>query len=303
MLVDEYDKPLLDVMEQPELEQHNKAVFKGFFSVLKEADKYIKFVFITGVTKFEKVSIFSDLNQLNDISFSKEYAGICGITRQEMSEYFSPEIEALAQEQNLSFDECLARLKQTYDGYHFHHNGVGVYNPFSLLKAFYEKEFGSYWFSTGTPTFLVNRITNTDFDVKKLTDSSLYADEQTLSDYRADNPDLVPLLYQTGYLTIVGFDSSSGEYTLSFPNNEVKYGFLKSLIKGYSPKYGSSSGKNVFALKRHAETGNLDGIKDVLTALFSSMPYSTTKKKDPVEHYFQSMFFLNIHIIGRTYRV
>ncbi|MBR1658544.1 MAG: ATP-binding protein [Synergistaceae bacterium] len=298
ILVDEYDKPLLEVMDKPEFEERNRYIFKGFFSSLKKLDKYIKFVFITGVTKFEKVSIFSDLNQLRDISFSKEYAGICGITEQEMREYFLPEILAVAEEQCLSTEECFTQLKQKYDGYHFYQNGVGVYNPFSLLNAFADKAFGSYWFSTGTPTFLVNRITNTDFDVKKLTDSSLYADEQTLSDYRADNPDLVPLLYQTGYLTIVGFDSSSGEYTLSFPNNEVKYGFLKSLIKGYSPKYGSSSGKNVFALKRHAETGNLDGIKDVLTALFSSMPYSTTKKKDPVEHYFQSMFFLIFTLLG-----
>ena len=298
ILVDEYDKPLLEVMDKPEFEERNRYIFKGFFSSLKRLDKYIKFVFIMGVTKFEKVSIFSDLNQLRDISFTKEYAGICGITEQEMHEYFLPEIEAMAQEQNLSTEECFTRLKQKYDGYHFHQNGVGVYNPFSLLNAFADKAFGSYWFSTGTPTFLVNRITDTDFDVKKLTDSSLYADEQTLSDYRADNPDLVPLLYQAGYLTIVGFDSSSGEYTLSFPNNEVKYGFLKSLIKGYSPKYGSSSGKNVFALKRHAEAGNLDGIKDVLTALFSSIPYSTTKKKDPVEHYFQSMVFLIFTLLG-----
>ena len=298
ILVDEYDKPLLEVMDKPEFEERNRYIFKGFFSSLKKLDKYIKFVFIIGVTKFEKLSIFSDLNQLRDISFSKEYAGICGITEQEMREYFLPEILAVAEEQCLSTEECFTQLKQKYDGYHFYQNGVGVYNPFSLLNAFADKAFGSYWFSTGTPTFLVNRITNTDFDVKKLTDSSLYADEQTLSDYRADNPDLVPLLYQTGYLTIVGFDSSSGEYTLSFPNNEVKYGFLKSLIKGYSPKYGSSSGKNVFALKRHAETGNLDGIKDVLTALFSSMPYSTTKKKDPVEHYFQSMFFLIFTLLG-----
>ncbi|MBR1437102.1 MAG: AAA family ATPase, partial [Synergistaceae bacterium] len=298
ILVDEYDKPLLEVMDKLEFEERNRYIFKGFFSSLKKLDKYIKFVFITGVTKFEKVSIFSDLNQLRDISFSKEYAGICGITEQEMHEYFLPEILAVAEEQGLSTEECFTQLKQKYDGYHFHQNGVGVYNPFSLLNAFADKAFGSYWFSTGTPTFLVNRITNTDFDVKKLTDSSLYADEQILSDYRADNPDLVPLLYQTGYLTIVGFDSSSGEYTLSFPNNEVKYGFLKSLIKGYSPKYGSSSGKNVFALKRHAETGNLDGIKDVLTALFSSMPYSTTKKKDPIEHYFQSMFFLIFTLLG-----
>ena len=301
VLVDEYDKPLLDVMEQSELEKHNKAVFKGFFSVLKEADKYLEFVFITGVTKFEKVSIFSDLNQLNDISFNKEYAGICGITEQEMSEYFSPEIEALAQEQNLTFDECFARLKQTYDGYHFHQNGIGVYNPFSLLKAFYDKEFRSYWFSTGTPTFLVNKMAKCAFDVRKLTDKTLYADEQRLSDYRANNPDLIPLLYQTGYLTIVDYDTKRKRYTLAFPNEEVKYGMLNSLLPAYAPRTVIDTGLDIFSLDEALEDGDLERIKNIFIGLFAIIPYPSAKDEvsDPFENYFQSVFEITFLLLGQ----
>ena len=313
VLVDEYDKPLLDVLDESELEKHNKAVFKGFFSVLKEADKYLRFVFITGVTKFEKVSIFSDLNQLRDISFSKEYAGICGITEQEIHTNFLPEIETLASEQDLSIDECFARIKKTYDGYHFHQNGVGVYNPFSLLNAFADREFRSYWFSTGTPTFLVNKIVKNAFEVRKLSDKTLYADEQRLSDYRANNSDLVPLLYQTGYLTLVGYDEKRRRYTLGFPNEEVKYGMLNSLLPAYAPKVIEGTGMDIFSLDECLEEGDLDRIKNIFTGLFASIPYSSagakvgvnaslkggTKESDPFENYFQAVIYIIFTLIGQ----
>ena len=220
VLVDEYDKPLLDVIDKPELQEHNKEVFKGFFSTLKSFDEYIQFIFITGVSKFHKVSIFSDLNQLADISLTKKYAGICGITDSELKENFKDKLARLAAEQNLTQNECLAQLKQTYDGYHFHPDGEGVYNPFSLLNAFFNEEFGSYWFETGTPTFLVKKLKDSEFDIRKFTDHTLYAGEGMLKDYTGDSPDLVPLLYQTGYLTIADYDSVSREYTLAFPNEE-----------------------------------------------------------------------------------
>ena len=151
ILVDEYDKPLLETMDLPVLEDHNKSVFKGFFSSLKGFDEYIEFVFITGVTKFEKVSIFSDLNQLRDISLSKEYAGICGITEEELQDHCSEEIMKLAEDQGLSIEECRSELRKTYDGYLFHPKSEKVYNPFSVLNAFADREFRSYWFATGTP--------------------------------------------------------------------------------------------------------------------------------------------------------
>lgn len=183
-------------------------------------------IFITGVSKFHKVSIFSDLNQLTDISLTKKYAGLCGITDEELQEYFGPEIEALAMEQNMSREQCLMTLKQTYDGYLFHANGVHVYNPYSLLNAFFHGEFGSYWYETGTPSFLIRKLRNTRFDIRSITGKTLYVDETTLKDYAGDTIDPVPLLFQTGYLTIAEYDARRKRYTLCFPNEEVKYGFL-----------------------------------------------------------------------------
>ncbi|MBR1684165.1 MAG: AAA family ATPase, partial [Clostridia bacterium] len=233
VLVDEYDKPLLDVVDNPEMQEHNKAVFKGFFSTLKRCDAYIEFVFITGVTKFHKVSIFSDLNQLNDISLNEDYAGVCGITQEEILQYFSPEVERLAKRRNLTHEECMHKLQEWYDGYHFNASSEGVYNPFSLLKAFYEKSFGSYWFATGTPTFLVKKLKETSFDVRKFSDQTINANDSVLMDYTGESIDPVPLLYQTGYLTIAGCDERRSMYTLSFPNREVKYGFLESMVREY----------------------------------------------------------------------
>ena len=300
VLVDEYDKPLLEVMEEREREEHDKAVYKGFFSTLKSFDEYLEFVFITGVTKFEKVSIFSDLNQLNDISLNKAYASVCGITEQEVREYFTEEIETLAEVQELPVDECFTLLKKNYDGYHFHPQAEGVYNPLSLLKVFYGKEFGSYWFETGTPTFLVKKLKKDGFDVRKLTDRTLYATEAMLSDYRADNPDPVPLLYQTGYLTIADYDRAIREFTLTFPNEEVKYGFLESLMSEYAPDTSAGSGTDIFTLRRCAIRGDLEGIRNILTALFASIPY--TQERDPFEHYFQSVIYLVFTLLGHYTR-
>ena len=297
ILVDEYDKPLLETIDAPELEEHNKAVFKGFFSTLKKADEYIRFVFVTGVTKFNKISIFSDLNQLNDISLNADFSGICGITEDELLRYFQENIAALASENDMSPDACLAELKRTYDGYRFHPKSQGIFNPFSLLKAFFENNFGSYWFETGTPTFLVRGLKKSEYDIRKFTDGTLYANDAMLSDYRADSPDLTPLLFQTGYLTIIGFDRETREYTLAFPNEEVKYGFLENLLPAYVEDYTAGSGKDIFTLRRYIERGSLDDIKNVLTALFASIPYTTADS--PFEHYFQTVLYLVFTLLGR----
>lgn len=297
VLVDEYDKSLLEALHNPALEEHNKAVFKGFFGTLKSFDEYLQFVFITGVTKFSKVSIFSDLNQLEDISLDADYDAICGITEQEMTDMFGPEIQAMAQAQQLSEEECLAVLRKTYDGYRFHYNGIGVYNPFSLLNALKKREFGSYWFGTGTPSFLVKQIRQSSFDIQKFTDGMLYSNEKALSDYRIDNPDLVPLLYQTGYLTIVGYDARKQRFTMGFPNEEVKYGFLDSLLPAYTPEAAANSGKDIYTLDDYIEAGNPDGVKAILTALFASIPY--TSDKNPFEHYFQSVIYMVFTLLGK----
>lgn len=297
ILVDEYDKPLLDVVDRPDLQDHNKEVIKGFFSTLKSYDEYIQFIFITGVSKFHKVSIFSDLNQLTDISLTKKYAGLCGITEEELKSYFAEELEGLAKERSLTRDECLNQLKQTYDGYHFHPEGEGVYNPYSLLNSFFNGEFGSYWFETGTPAFLIKELRRNCFDVRKFTDRTIYAGESELKDYTGDMLDPIPLLYQTGYLTIADYDVKRKRYTLCFPNEEVKYGFLESLMPSYVPKSIAGSGLDIFTLDEYIEEGNLDQVRTVLTALFANITY--TLETDPFEHYFQAVIYLVFTLLGK----
>lgn len=296
ILVDEYDKPLLETMGSQELVEHNKAVFKGFFSTLKSEDASIRFVFITGVTKFSKLSIFSDLNQLSDISFDDDYAGICGITEEELLYSFGPELERMSEERSLTKEACIEKLRATYDGYHFSANGVGVYNPYSLLTALMKRRFGSFWYETGTPTFLVHRLKELDFDVRQFSNRKLQSTEALLSDYRSENPDPVPLLYQTGYLTIVDY-TEDGVYTLGLPNEEVRYAFLQSLMPEYVEGYGSGTGKDIFALKRYMEAGDTDGIRRVLTALFAGITYTT--KETPFEHYFQTVIYITLTLLGQ----
>ncbi len=297
VLIDEYDKPLLDTINDNELQNHIKEVFKGFFSRLKKADESIQFIFITGVTKFHKVSIFSDLNQLTDISLSKKFSGLCGITDAELKEYFAEDIDSLADERSLTTEGCLAQLARTYDGYRFHQDGIPVYNPYSLLNSFFNGEFGSYWFETGTPTFLFDKIRESNFDLRKVTNNAIFASEAILKDYSGDTLDLVPLLYQTGYLTISDYDERRMRYTLNFPNAEVKYGFLECLMPTFVPKATPGNGLDIFTLDEYIENGDLDRVRDVLTALFANITYTT--EADPFEHYFQAVIYLIFTLLGK----
>lgn len=296
VLVDEYDKPLLEGADN-EMIEHNKAVFKGFFSTLKSYDRYLQFVFITGVTKFSKVSIFSDLNQLRDISLSAEYAHICGISEAEIRECFMPEIENMAEANSISAEECFARLGKMYDGYHFHYNSDGVYNPFSLLNALQEKEFGMYWFATGTPTFLVEKLKESGFDAKQFTADDFYEEETSLTDYRIDNEDPVPLFYQTGYLTIKDFDKEFRSYALGYPNEEVKYGFLKSLAPYYLCAEKESRPLDVRNFVRDIRKGDTDSLRDRFTALFARLPYPNDEKI--VEQNFQNVVYIVFMLMGQ----
>lgn len=297
VLVDEYDKPLLEAIGNRELEEHTKKVFKGFFSRLKKADDSIQFIFITGVSKFHKVSIFSDLNQLRDISMTEEYAGLCGITEEEIGSCLMDHVRKLAGKRKMTVEGCMTALRKQYDGYCFHPDGVSVYNPYSLLGALLDKDFGSYWFETGTPAFLVKKLKEMEFDVRRLTDHTLYASEGMLKDYTGDSPDPIPLLYQTGYLTIVDYDSSVREYILAFPNEEVKYGFVENLIPEYVTDCGAGSGNDIFTLRRYIEQGELDKIRNVLTSLFANITY--TLDSDPFEHYFQAVIYQVFTLLGK----
>ena len=310
VLVDEYDKPLLDVMEDEALLERNRGILKGFFSVLKKADDHLRFAFLTGVTKFSKVSIFSDLNQLSDVSLERDYAGVCGVTEAELLANFGPEIDALAAQLGLDADGCLAALRAQYDGYCFHPDGPAaadgtpderrVYNPFSLLNALQKRRLGSWWFESGTPTFLVRRMREAGLDPKRLTDGTIYATERRLSDYRGDDPDPIPLMFQAGYLTICAADPWTGEYTLAVPNAEVRYGLEESLLPAWAPGYDAARGTDVLTLRRLVEAGDTDGIRDVLAALFASIPY--TRGDDPFENYFQAVIWLVFELLGRYVR-
>lgn len=297
VLVDEYDKPLLECADDPGLEGRNRAKLKAFYSVLKASDEHLRFVLITGVTKFSKVSIFSDLNQLKDVTLSAAYAGVCGITEDELLADFGPELDAMADEMGTDRDGCLLALRDRYDGYRFHRRGPGVYNPFSLLCALDERELGSYWFQTGTPTCLVRRMRDAGLDPRRLTDGSIYATGRRLSDYRADDPDPIPLLFQAGYLTIRDYDQRRSRYRLAVPNGEVEWGLLESLLPAWAPGYSESRGTDVFALLDYVEAGDTAGMRRVIEALFASIPY--TRASDPFENYFQAVIWLTFALLGR----
>lgn len=304
VLVDEYDKALLE--ENPVIDDLNRLAYKAFFGVLKSYDEYLKFIFITGVTKYTKVSIFSDLNQLEDISLDDAYAGICGITEQEIRDNLSSEVEDLASRRNFTADECYRRLRDMYDGYHFSEECEGVYNPFSLLNCLKKKKFGSYWFETGTPTFLIRKLTETGFDVKRITEQEIYANEKKLSDYRNDSNDPVPLLYQTGYLTIIDYDEEFDSYLLDYPNDEVRYGFLESLVPMIlNDSDSKTTALDIRSFGQDIKKGDTDGFKKRLTALYASLPYYEGKQNssdDYLERDFQNVIYITFMLLGQFIR-
>ena len=233
VLIDEYDKPLISTMNKPKLNEKMREILKGFYGVLKAEDAHLKFVFLTGVTKFSKVSIFSDLNQLIDISLSEKYAEICGITQQELEDNFAIELQQIAEKQNLSYEQILVEMKKRYDGYRFAKVSADIYNPFSILNTFESLDFAYYWFETGTPTFLVNALRNQNYDIRKF-DNDVIIAANSVMDYRFENQNLVPLLYQSGYLTIKEYRQNRDTFVLGFPNEEVKYGFLNELLPAFA---------------------------------------------------------------------
>jgi len=296
VLVDEYDKPLLESMDNEKLQQSNQALFKGFFGALKGQDQYLHFVFFTGVTKFSRVSIFSDLNQLNDISMDRNYAAVCGITQEELEADFVPEIHNLAEDMRMTYKECIAELGRMYDGYHFCENSEGIYNPFSVLNAFAGGKFDTYWFATGTPTFLVNELQKNDYDVRDFTES-VEATAQILSDYRLENRDPVPLFYQSGYLTITGYDRELGIYSLGYPNAEVKYGFLNFLAPSYTNLPETKQTLYIGQFIRDIRTGKVDGVMERFKAIYAGLPYGNNVHL--LERDFQIVVYLIFTLLGQ----
>ena len=301
ILVDEYDKPLLQTMGVNEsLNEQYRNELKAFYSVIKTCDEYIRFAFLTGVTKFSKISIFSDLNNLRDISLEKHYAGICGITQKELEANFQPEIQVLADEQKLTYQETLTALQQWYDGYCFAPAADGMYNPFSLLNAFAKERFGSYWFETGTPTFLVNFLKEAHYFIPDL-DGNVELDESGLQTYRAVAQDALPILFQSGYLTIKKYISDLRLYRLGFPNNEVRYGFLENLLPAYSDVPFGQTGVWVGRFVQDIRKGKVDSFMEQMQSLIAGVSYDNFSSKELKlrEQNYQTAVYLIFKLMGQ----
>ncbi len=233
LLIDEYDKPIIDNLTRPELRDRFRETLEGFYGVFKGKDEFIRFGFLTGVTKIGKMSVFSGLNNIQDISMDLRYSDICGMSGAELKSYFDGSVEELAAANGLDKEECYERLKGLYDGYHFHHQALGVYNPFSLLNTFKSGEFRMYWFETGTPTFLVRYLKKGNYNLDNISKDDVPLETLTGTNYVSPAP--ITLMYQTGYLTIKSYNPDFYTYTLDYPNEEVKRGFLNSLSQIYAP--------------------------------------------------------------------
>ncbi len=292
ILVDEYDKPLLQTIGNLELQDEYRKILKSFYGVAKSMDEYIRLAFFTGVTKFSKVSIFSDLNNLSDISLDYRYATICGISEQEIRDNFDAEVAEVAEDNGLSKDECYAKLKRDYDGYHFSTESVGMYNPFSFLKTLDTKRFSDYWFATGTPTFLVEVLQHTDYPLDRLTTEEV--DVRTMDSVDAMYSNPIPLLFQSGYLTIKDFDKEFDTYRLGFPNMEVEKGFAQFLATYYFAN-GINGSFTINNFVKDVRNGDAKGFMTRLQALFADGDYQVTGRK---EVYFQNTMAVLFKLMG-----
>lgn len=298
VLVDEYDKPLLDVLEQdPNLMNQNRETLKAFYSVFKRADAYLRFVFLTGVTKFSQVSVFSGFNQPKDISLYDRYEALCGITEEELHSLFAEPIRQMAALENCSETEIKQRLKQQYDGYHFSERMTDIYNPFSILNAFDSQRIRDYWFASGTPTYLIRLMNHFHEGIDQLT-GKYYSLEEFVN-YKADVEYPLPMFYQSGYLTIKDYEKDFGLFLLDFPNNEVKGGFLTMVASNYLQcglQVDSWVKQAVFALQK----GETDLFRKQLTSFLASIPYSMRRKSTEPERerYFQYTFYLLLRLMS-----
>ncbi len=293
ILVDEYDKPMLQAIGNEGLQEEYRNILKAFYSVLKTQDRYIRFALLTGVTKFGKVSVFSDLNNLDDISMDSRYIDICGITEAEIHKYFEESLHSLAESEGIGYEGVCEKLRLMYDGYHFRNGCVGIYNPFSLLNTLNKLEFGDYWFETGTPSFLVHLLKEADYDLNNLQKEQVSADVLNSIDSMSRNP--IPVIYQSGYLTIKGYDERFKIYKLGFPNKEVEDGFIKYLTPMYTPIENNKTEFFVASFVDDVESGNPEGFMERLQSLFADTDYEITGK---LEKYFQNSMYLVFKLLG-----
>ena len=303
VLVDEYDKPLLQTIDKPELFDDYRATLKAFYGVLKSEDANLRFSMLTGVTKFSQVSVWSDLNNLQDITMDPFYSSVCGISEEELHANLNAEVENLAATNKISVDECYSFLKAKYDGYHFCEDTEGIYNPFSLLNTLQLTKMRDYWFQTGTPTFLVQEIKRNNYDLRKLIDG-VDVDSQRLTEYSVGGTNPIPILVQSGYLTIKGYDSRFDTYHLELPNEEVKYGFLNFLSPDFIgiKSFSFDSDFDVRKFVKDIESCNVDAFMTRLQSIIASLPYPTDAKNQTVEmleYNFQVAVYLTFTLMGQ----
>ena len=303
VLVDEYDKPLLETLENEELNQQNRSLLRAFYESIKQCDGAIHFALLTGITKFSKTTLFSSVNNLKDITLQDHFAAICGFTEQELTDNFAPEIEALATAQKSSVEKTLETLKKKYDGYCFASSGEHVYNPFSLLNVLANSSYGYYWFETATPTYLVNYIKRKQEFIPEF-DNDLTIGVNDVQDFRYNDDDaIVPLLFQSGYLTIKKYMASAGILRLGYPNEEVRFGFLKELIPHYSSRLTRTNvAPTIWNLYEWLNSGNLVDtmklVEEVLAGiLYGNIPNNETGR--PLrEQYYQSVLYAVFRLLG-----
>lgn len=294
VLIDEYDAPLLDSNHQPELQEGLRNELRKFFSPLKAQGQYLRFVFLTGISKFSQMSIFSELNNLQNISLRDDYSAICGITEKELLTEMMVDIEAMAQANNETFEEACEHLKQQYDGYHFSKNSEDIYNPFSLMNAFAQKNYANFWFSTGTPTFLIDLLQECNFDIKELENTTATAEQFDAPTDRISDP--IPVLYQSGYLTIKGYDPDFQVYTLAYPNKEVRKGFIESLMPAYVHLPARDNTFYVVSFIKDLRAGNIDQCMERMKSFFASIPNKLNNKE---EKHYQTVFYLLFRLMGQ----
>ena len=294
ILIDEYDKPIVNNLDKKELADYYRAVLQGFYGVIKSMGEQTKFCFLTGVSKIGKLSVFSTLNNLTDISMEPEYSDICGISENDLHKYFDDSVAELADANRLSINECYKKLKDMYDGYHFSEDSEGMYNPFSLLNTLRSRKFKEYWFETGTPTLLVNVMKQTSFDVTTLSDNVVVpaAKLNGMQDI-VNKP--VSLFFQTGYLTIKEYDSEYNEYRLGFPNDEVKNGFLNFIYSYYVPVNPADDSTTTSQLAKALKAGDPYTFMRTLEALFANTTYQI---QGDSEKNFQYAMYIIMELLG-----
>ena len=298
VIIDEYDAPLLDVVHERENLQTLRFIMQNFYSPLKKLDPYLEFTFITGITKFSQLSIFSELNNLDNISMFDQYSAICGISKTELTTVMKPDVEGLGRALGMTYEECLEELRKYYDGYHFGKHSEDVFNPFSLIRCMNSQDIGSYWFGSGTPSYLIKTLQKYHVNVLDIENNSCDVDDFDVSPEQMTSP--LPLLYQSGYLTIKKYNPMLKRYSLGYPNREVKIGMLKSLAPNYLSPISLDNSSLVGDFLEKLYDGNLEGAMTRLKAYLASISNRLSNKN---ERDFQTVFYLIFNLMGAYMRV